>query len=284
MIPAGLLIMALAASCSKNDNTIMPFKDGGNSTSKNSGMGLQFLGTNAPTKLTTSDKFSNQSGSSAVSTGNASSPAGTFTFSEALLVIRDIDIKRMDQSFDDSVSNNDTLNRKYDFNGNYLLNLLNGTSTPALNLVNFIAGTYNKVEAKSAKIVDGNNSISLKGTFADTTAKKTYTFDFSTVASLEFKFVSDTGFYLDQGKVLTLLVNINLPDLFAGVDFSKATMDSNNVIVINETSNTNLMAKIITNIRHMANGENSEAENEGGDQDSGRDNPGNHGQSGSHIG
>jgi hypothetical protein len=171
-----------------------------------------------------------------------------FIFSEALLGIKDIEIKMEDELLDDG-------DMDFDFNGNYVVDLLAGTTTPALGFSEFLPGTYNKFESETALALEGDKSISLKGTY--TTADGTvYTFELSTSAEVEFEFESDSGFVLTEGVVLDMLVNVNLPMLFDGVDFSKAVANENNVILINELSNAALLEKILNNIDHVAEMEN----------------------------
>jgi hypothetical protein len=145
----------------------------------------------------------------------------------------------------------DTLKHKYDFKGKYLIDLLTGTSTPELGFSNFVPGVYNKFESETARLIEGEKSISVKGSFTDSTSL-VYSFEFSTKGEFEFEFESDSGFLLTEGKVLEMLININLPGLFEGVDFSKGITDVNNVILINETTNHDLFKKIKHNIHAIA--------------------------------
>jgi hypothetical protein len=167
-----------------------------------------------------------------------------FTFSEALLGIKEIEIKKEDESLDDG-------DMEFDFDGSYVVDLLAGTSTPALGFSEFLPGTYNKFESETAPVLDGGKSLSIKGTYTDLSGT-VYNFEFSTNAEIEFEFESDSGFVLTEGKVLEMLVSVNLPLLFDGVDFSKATANLNGIIVINESSNASVAAAIKNNIDYVA--------------------------------
>jgi hypothetical protein len=171
-----------------------------------------------------------------------------FTFTEALLGIKQIELKREGEKLHDSTMVRDTLRHKFHFNGRYLIDLLAGTSTPQLGLVNFVPGVYNKFESETARLIPGGKSISVKGSYTGLNAT-VYNFDFSSRSEFEFEFESDSGFVLTEGKVLDMLINVNLPLLFSGIDFSKGIADANNVIVINDTTNIDLCRKIKRNIR-----------------------------------
>jgi hypothetical protein len=214
---AGLLLL-IAASCSKN--------------STDTGISLSFKG------VTTVS-----------STAKSISAATPFSFTEALIGIKEIEIKRKEEHLHDTLTARDTLKHKFDFKGKYLVDLLTGTTTPDFGLVNFVPGTYNKSE--TARLIDGGKSISVKGTYTDA-GSKAFNFNFSTRGEFEFEFESDSGFVLTEGSVLEMLININLPLMFTNVDFAKGTADVNNVYLINESSNIELFKKIKHNIRDIA--------------------------------
>ena len=205
------LLMVFAISCTKNNET---------------GISLSIKGI---TTLPTIKKSANVEG---------------FTFSEALLGIKEIEIKREDESFDDG-------DMEFDFEGSYVVDLLAGTSAPDFGLLEFLPGTYNKFESETAPVLDGGKSLSIKGTYTDS-GGTVYNFEFSTNAEIEFEFESDSGIVLTEGKILEMLVSVNLPLLFEGVDFSKATANLSGIIVINESSNATVAAMIKNNIDNVA--------------------------------
>jgi hypothetical protein len=219
LILSGLLLVAIT-SCSKNN--------------PDSSIGLSFKGV---TTLPSAAK-----GESVVS---------PFSFTEALIGIKEIELKRKEEHLHDTLTPRDTLKHEFDFKGKYLIDLLTGVSTPDLGLVGFVPGTYNKFESETARLIDGTKSISVKGSYTDALSK-VYNFSFTTKSEFEFEFESDSGFVLTEGNVLEMLININLTKMFTNVDFSKATADINNVFVINESSNIELYKRIKHNIKSVA--------------------------------
>lgn len=174
---------------------------------------------------------------------------GGFTFSEALMGIKEIELKRKEEHFRDSAMVHDPMKKhKFSFDGKYLIDLLAGTSTPDIGFTNFVPGTYNKFESETARLIDGGKSISVKGTYTDPSSKA-FNFNFSTKGEFEFGFESDSGFVLTEGKIMEMLININLTQMFATVDFTQGTADSSNVIVIDETTNKELFRIVKRNIR-----------------------------------
>lgn len=167
-----------------------------------------------------------------------------FIFSQALLGIKNIEIKKEDEMLDNGDMN-------FDFPGNYTVDLLAGTTSPAIGFSDFLPGTYNKFESKTAAILNGGKSFIINGTYTDG-GGTVYTFEFSTSGEVKFEFESDTAFVLTEGTVVNMLININLPLLFEGVDFSKAVQNGDGIIIINETSNAGLVEKILGNIDNVA--------------------------------
>ena len=205
------LIVILMISCSKSNDT---------------GISLTFKGT---TTLPSAVKGENAAG---------------YIFTEAMLGIKKIEIKREDEMLDDG----DT---EYDFKGDYSIDLLTGISTPSLGFSEFLPGMYNKFESETAPVLPGGKSVSVKGSYANTGTAPVI-FEFSSTNEFEFEFESDSGFILTEGTIFDMLININLPSLFQGIDFSKATANGNGVIVINETTNSSLASVIKNNIDKVA--------------------------------
>jgi len=177
--------------------------------------------------------------------------AAGFTISEALLGIKDIEIGTETEHFSDAADDKGGEKHQFDYSQSYLIDLLTGTSTPEIGFKDFAPGVYNKFEAETSGIIAGNKSVSIKGAYTDSQSV-VYTFEFSTASELKFEFESATGFELIEGSVLDLLMQVNISEIFAGVDFSKAIVNESNVIIINDITNTGILAQIKANIHQMA--------------------------------
>jgi hypothetical protein len=222
----GLMVISIASCTKSPDNTVT------------TGIALSISG------ITTSPA------STGMGMKSAAIATTGFTFAEALIGIKEIELKRKEEHLHDTLTPRDTVHGEFHFKGKYLIDLLAGTSTPDLGLASFVPGTYNKFESSTARLIDGGKSISVKGSYTDLSSK-VFNFDFSTRGMFEFEFESDSGFVLTEGNILQMVVNVNLPALLANIDFSTATADANNVIVINETTNIELFKRIKHNLRRM---------------------------------
>jgi hypothetical protein len=125
-----------------------------------------------------------------------------------------------------------------------------GTSSPAMGFTATTAGVYDKLEAESAPAIDSSKTLSLKGTYTDSTLVS-YNFALSTTHRWEYEFKTDTAMTLDEGKVLNILVSIDLSKFFTGVDFSKLTLNAENVAVIDENNNSEALRIIMRNLHSI---------------------------------
>lgn len=216
--------MTIMFACSKNTET---------------GISLEVTGTNS---------FAQARGSEFI---NKSTSAEGFSFTQALLGIKEIEIEGKEEHENEELESAPEKEDEYEFGGKFLVDLLNGTSSPEIGFRDFIPGIYTNFEAETAGIVDGNKSVFLKGSYTDTQDKK-YEFEFSTTAEIEFEYESETGYELTEDNILDLVIKINLPSLFTGVDFSLGTMNADNIIVINETSNIGIFKIVKYNLNSMA--------------------------------
>jgi hypothetical protein len=83
-------ILLISASCAKNNN--------------DTGIALSFVGT-----------------TTLPSTAKSSSAASAYNFTEALIGIKEIEIKRKEEHLHDTITPRDTLRHKFDFKGKYLI-------------------------------------------------------------------------------------------------------------------------------------------------------------------
>lgn len=187
------------------------------------------------------------------STTAKAAATGTFTFAKALVGISKIDFE-MDKTKPD---------QEIKYTTPFQFNILTGVSTPPVNEVNIVPGVYHELEFKIDSILTSGNSIEIAGTYNDGT--KTYQFEYTTNARNEYEIENSTGITVTNGQVTTFLLKIDLKALFNGVDFSTATVGTDNVIRINATSNLALANIIKHNIE--ANFENEMHFEHGGNHD-----------------
>ena len=178
--------------------------------------------------------------------------SGVLTIDEAYIGVHEIEIEteiEMETEHEEGESEIEIeYEYEFEYEGDYTVDLLTGESTPEFGFSALEPGIYNEVEAEISPILDGGTkSVSIKGTFTDTD-QMTIDFEFSTSAEIEIEVESETGFFLDEGKIIDLVVSFDLEMLFDGVDFSNAVRNEMDVVIIDETHNVDLANRIKSNI------------------------------------
>ncbi|NOZ35798.1 MAG: hypothetical protein GXO80_10935 [Chlorobi bacterium] len=168
----------------------------------------------------------------AAKTLNKSVNTGSFAFSKVVIGISKID-------FEMETGSND---QDYEYEGNYIFDVLTGTSTPLINYVEVTPGTYHELEIKVDRTLSSGNSIEINGTYTEDGT--TYTFEYSSILDEDYDVDNLSGVTADPNSDIIFTLYLDLPTLFNGIDFSAATVDDDGVIRINDNSNSNLAETI----------------------------------------
>ena len=172
------------------------------------------------------------------STANRNAQAkaiGSFTFTKALVGVKKV-------KFEMEHNGND---QDYKYKGAYTFDVLTGTSTPPIQPVDIQPGTYKKIKVKIDNVLPSGNSIEIAGTYE--VAGMSYQFEFTSTSDQEYEVENPNGISVQQGHTVTFVVELDLQSLFSGVDFATATVDTDGVIRINDTSNSALQDIIENN-------------------------------------
>ena len=163
---------------------------------------------------------------------------GTFTFSKALIGISEID-------FEIETDSND---HDFEYEGAYQFNILTGTSSPEISSVKITPGTYHELEINIDNVLTSGKSIEISGTYDNGT---TYQFEFSSTFNDDYDIENTTGINVNAGETVNFVLLLDLEALFNGVDFATADIDSDNIIRINSSSNSNLASIIENNLDNI---------------------------------
>lgn len=130
------------------------------------------------------------------------------------------------------------------FRGPYLINLISRTSNPVIAPEMVTTGLYYGINGLLYVPQNTKISIYISGTY--TLNDKWWKFYYTNSGSLTFQVVDSSGFAVDQANP-EIWVVIDVVSFFRGVDFSKAVIDNDNIIRINESSNSALAVAIQNN-------------------------------------
>lgn len=178
------------------------------------------------------------SSSRIVATGRTTNAA--ITLRQALLGVTELEFDFLN---DDGRDDDDI-----EFEGNFVVDLISGTSNPDFGIASVIPGVYDEIELDLEPILEGGNTIFIEMEYLADGASEPYIIEFSYRDDIEIEFERDAGFTLDGGSLSQYLVLLDLDDLFSSVDFSSANVDGDGTIRINEGSNASMASRIWSNL------------------------------------
>jgi hypothetical protein len=183
------------------------------------------------------------------------------TFNQVLLGVTEIEFESMvedhdddgddhssDNDSDDGSMNDDDMDEnaegddsdyEIEFEGEFIVDLIAGTSTPDFGISDVIPGTYEELEVEIEPILDDGNSLFIELTYQPE-GSDPLTIQYSTNRSFKLEIEKDKGFELNEGTLNQILVLFDLDQLLAGLDLEQANVDEDGVIRINSESNSNL--------------------------------------------
>ena len=126
-----------------------------------------------------------------------------------------------------------------EIHGAYVLDLIAGTSTPALDTAVLDSGAYNEIKLKLGQVLDSGNSIFIAFT-ADSAS-----YELSTREHIQLKFKIENGFSVQSDSLNFLSMQLDLDALFSNLDLSAAEADADGVIRINDERNQEILREFL---------------------------------------
>lgn len=191
------------------------------------------------------------------STINGRTSATGLKFSQILLGVRELEFETLEE--DDLEDSNDDIdgdnddgeddNEEVEFEGSFVVDLINGTSTPDFGLASVQPGIYEEIEIEMGTILENNNSIFIAFSYTPDGGGSAVQVEFSSQEEIEFEIEDETtGFQLDANALTNMLVLLDLDALFSGIDLSTAVADEDGVVRINDSSNSGITQQILSNL------------------------------------
>ncbi len=167
-------------------------------------------------------------------------------FNEVLIGVTELEFETLEEDeLEDSEGEDE--NEEVEYEGQFVVDLINGTSTPDFGLASLAPGIYEEMEIEMEPILDGGYSIFVSFEFVNSN-EEVVTVEYGNSDDLEFEIENDNGFVIDAGATNQMLVLLNLDALFAGVDLNSAGADTDGIVRINDNSNADLAAVIASNL------------------------------------
>ena len=202
---------------------------------------------------------------STVSSGRVTAVGLVFT--EVLLGVTELEFETLEENeaedrgedADGNVANDEDGdgeddNEEVEYEGEFIVDLIAGTSTPDFGASALAPGLYEEIEIQMSPILDGGLTMFVAFDFTPAGATTPVNFEFSTSQEIEYELESDNGFLLDGTALNNMLIVFNLDALLASIDLNTATADVDGIVRINENSNSELYGVIFENFKNSMEG------------------------------
>jgi len=192
-----------------------------------------------------------------LSTINGKTSATGLEFSQILLGVRELEFETLEEDDmedveDDQDGENDDGeddNEEVEFEGSFVVDLVNGTSTPDFGLATVQTGIYEEIEIETGPILTNGNSIFIAFSYTPDGGGSPIQVQFSSQEEIEIEIEDETnGFQLDANTLTNMLVLLDLDALFSGIDLSNAVADEDDIVRINDSSNAEIAEQILANL------------------------------------
>lgn len=136
------------------------------------------------------------------------------------------------------------------FNGPYRLNLIDGNLSPNVRLILADPGKYENIELYPGTLLKDRNTFFVKGALR-TKGTSWTPFELASAYDLVYAIGNgNKGFTIRSGEIKELTVFIYLKKLFENLDLSSAKIEADGTILINESSNPQILAKLFSRIKN----------------------------------
>ena len=218
---AGIVLLAAGMGCESEDPSIAT-------------VGLKMTATSTQTEISSNGRIA---------------ATDTVVFTEFLVGVTEIEFETEDEDVVDEFGNEVEIeDEEIEFEGTFIVDVLNGTSNPDFGISAIAPGVYSEIEMEMESVLENQETISIKATF--TISDVDYPVEFTSSDDFELEIEPAGGFDFSEGTLSQILVVIDLDALFAGIDVTQATADEDGVIRINETSNQSLADTIKNNLEN----------------------------------
>jgi hypothetical protein len=162
------------------------------------------------------------------------------SYDRVLVGLTEIELEMEDDDDDD-----DDSSEELEYEGNYTVDLLAGTSNPSPNTVSIEPGTYNEIEIEFEDILEGGYSVVMDLVYAPNGGSGTPV-EFRSEEDYELELEDDIT--INAGDVKNLILTLDLDRVFNGINFSRAEL-TDGTIRVDEENNTALLDAIESNIK-----------------------------------
>ncbi len=166
------------------------------------------------------------------------SSADTMIIEEAFIGVEAIDLKREGEADSATVE-------KIVYEGPYVVDLLNGTVSPAIRWIFAEPGYYREIDVTTSNALGQGRTIVLKGTMLPANDEEKIPFEISSSRNHKLTIRNNTGITISEGENVDLLVVFDLTDLFREVDLNEFEKNEQGVVVFSEDEGNNAVTSLM---------------------------------------
>ena len=174
-------------------------------------------------------------------------------FTEVLIGVTELEFETLEENEAEDADGEDD-NEEIEFEGEFVVDLITGISTPDFGETTIAPGLYEEMEMELEPILEGGLSIFVAFDYTPDGATEALRFEYSNDQELEFEIENEAGFQLDDTSLNQMLILIDLDAMFTGIDLSSTTVDIDGVVRINGNSNADLAELIAKNLDSIMEG------------------------------
>jgi len=139
----------------------------------------------------------------------------------------------------ESENDNDSTDseNEVEFEGQFVVDLLAGTSDPAFGTSEVTAQTYNELSIEFGTFLENNASLIIEGIYTNDNGEEV-PFKYTLDKELEIEIESDNGFIVNAGSVKEITAEIDFAILFSNIDFDLADANADGLVIVNASLNT----------------------------------------------
>lgn len=177
-----------------------------------------------------------------------------YSFQQVLVGVTEMKFETLEEDLeeeDEEENEDEERDEDIEYEGNFIVDLIAGTTTPEFGLADILSGVYEEMEIEMEPILEGGHTVFVAFEYAADSASAPVQVEYSYDDDLEFEVKSKNGFELKAANLNQILIVLDLDVLFAGVDLSTASADDDGVIRINDSSNDHLAEIIEVNFESI---------------------------------
>lgn len=153
----------------------------------------------------------------------------SIVFTDVMLGVKEIEFEIEEDEF----------SAELEFEGRFIVDLLEGTSSPDFGFSNLVPGEYSEIEMELGPILPDGNSIKISFEYTKG-GEAPILIEYSENEDFDIEIESEYGIEVEEDALSKVLILFDLDVFLSGIDFSNADVDSDGVIRINNDSNEEL--------------------------------------------